>query len=172
MHTITLTQRGPFVSLRRCPQAPRFSLTYNFISVWHRTHSRLSPPPSASDCQAEASSARLACPSVCDHSSCSGADWCSCVRALLQVTDRPFRGMQVVPPLINWLINPSSRIDNARFARIHAPGDTGTCPHSAAPCKTRPEVVRRKQASSDDENGMLVLKPNINTAAYEDKLCL
>lgn len=84
------------------------------------------------------------------------------------MTDRPFRGMQVAPPpLINWLINPSSRIDNARFARIHAPGDTGTCPHSAAPCKTRPEVVWRKRANGDDENGMLLLKPNINTAADE-----
>lgn len=165
-------QPGPFVSLRRCPQAQRFSLTCNFISVWHQTHPRLllPPPPSASDCQAEASSACLARPSVCDHSGCSGADWCSCVGALLQVTDRPFRGMQVAPlPLINWLINPGSGIDNARFARIHAPGDTGTCPHSAAPCKTRPEVVRRKQANGGDESGMLVLKPNINTATDEAK---
>lgn len=35
-------------------------------------------------------------------------------------------------PLINWPINPSGRIDNAQFARIHAAGDAGTGPHSAA----------------------------------------
>lgn len=68
----------------------------------------------------------------------AGTDWCSSVGPLLQqVTDGPLRGGWGRRPLINWPINPSSRIDNAQFARIHAAGDAGTGPHSAAPCRTR-----------------------------------